>query len=87
MQVSGALIITIFTLSTKREKVIAKFINKNLINQDGNTKELEYNKKEFVNTFKNIYLNRFSFCYIALGYMIGVFGKIKNDNKYDIVFI
>ena len=84
MQISGALIITLFTLSTKREKIINKFINKDLINQDGNTKELEYDEKEFVNTFKNAYLNKFSFCYIALGYILGIFGEVKKIDKYVI---
>ncbi len=34
-----------------------------------------------MNTYKKMYLNRISFCYIALGYFLGVFGNIDHYNK------
>ena len=38
----------------------------------------KYSKKE---TFKEVYLGKFAFLYIAIGYFVGVFGSINSDCK------
>lgn len=87
MQVAGALLIMFFSLSTKREKVIIKFMSKDWINEDSNINELEYNHDEFINTYKQEYLGKFSFLYIALGYIFAIFGEIEDKNKIIISII
>lgn len=70
----------IFALSTKREKVIQRFAGNGIIARDNNTNEIFYNEKAFKDSFKDAYLNKCSFAFIALGYFTGVFGEI-NYNK------
>ena len=80
LQLAGALLLMIFVLSTKREKVIQRFAGNGIIARDNNTNEILYNEKAFKDSFKNAYLNKCSFAFIALGYFMGVFGAI-NYNK------
>ena len=83
-QVAGALLLMCFSLSTSRKKTIQRFASSRIIHKDGNTGKLYYKKEVFRNCFREAYLNRVSFFYIALGYMLSVFGK--NDcNNYFIV--
>lgn len=85
LQVSGALLLMIFSISTKREKIIKRFINKDIVTEQGSS--ISYNKEEFKETFRNAYLNIFSFGYIALGYLISVFGETNNDKWLLILYI
>ena len=77
LQLAGALLLMIFVLSTKREKVIQRFAGNGIIARDNNTNEILYNEKAFKDSFKNAYLNKCSFAFIALGYFMGVFGAIN----------
>ena len=70
----------IFALSTKRKKVIQRFAGNGIIARDNDTNEILYNEKAFKDSFKDAYLNKCSFAFIALGYFTGVFGAI-NYNK------
>lgn len=79
LQVSGALLLMKYSLSTHRKQVIKRFINKNIIIKDFDGK-INYDKDELKETFKISYLNKFSFAFIALGYLINIFGDI--DNSY-----
>lgn len=83
-QLSGALLLMIFSLSTKRERVVKKFINKNIIIQNYD-ETLHYDKSELKETFKIAYLNKCSFLFIALGYLIGVMGEMDNCNILDVM--
>lgn len=84
LQISGALLLMLFSLSTNRKKVIKNFINKDIITKDSDER-IDYNKEELKETFKTAYLNKFSFGFIALGYLIGVIGEI--DYSYKLVII
>lgn len=84
-QVAGAILLMLLSLSTDRRKVINRFINKNMILCDGNTKKLTYDKGEFKNIFKQAYLAKFSFLYIATGYILGIFGNTKECNQWIIL--
>ena len=86
-QIAGAVLLIISALSIKREDVIKKFINKTIISLESNTGEVIYDKTEFKNTFKQAYLTGFSFSYICLGYLLGIFANIKDFNKWIILFL
>ena len=81
LQMAGALLLMVNSLSTKREDAIKKFFNHTITELDGNTNEVKYNEEEFKDTFKQIYLTIFSFIYICFGYILGIFGNIENANK------
>ena len=83
-QVSGALLLMKYSLSSNREKVIKRFINKNMITKDydGN---IIYDKKELKETFKIAYLNKLSFLYITLGYLMNVFGKTDDSQLLFVI--
>lgn len=85
-QVAGAIILLLFTLSTKRLEIIKRFARTGIIFRDGDTKELSYNEEEFINTFREGYLNKFAVMYIAIGYFVGVFGEIGQSNRILIAF-
>lgn len=85
-QVAGAMILLLFTLSTKRLEIIKRFSGTGMIFRNGETGELSYNGNEFVNTFREGYLNKFAITYIAIGYFLGIFGEIGQNNKVLIAF-
>lgn len=85
-QVAGAMILLLFTLSTKRLEIIKRFSGTGMIFRDGDTGELSYNENEFVNTFREGYLNKFAIAYIAIGYFAGVFGEIGQNNRILVSF-
>lgn len=84
LQVSGALILILFAMSTKRKSVIQQFANSHVItkNEDGS---LKYNHEEFVRTYKNRLYTRCAVCFIAAGYGIGVFGDNSMVNRIVIL--
>lgn len=85
-QVAGAMILLLFTLSTKRLEIIKRFSGTGMIFRDGDTGELSYNENELVNTFREGYLNKFAITYIAIGYFAGIFGEIGQNNRVLIAF-
>lgn len=85
-QVAGAMILLLFTLSTKRLEIIKRFSGTGMIFRNGDNGELSYNENEFVNTFREGYLNKLAITYIAIGYFLGVFGEIGQNNKVLIAF-
>lgn len=84
LQISGALLLMKYSLSAHRKQVIKRFINKNIIIKDFDER-INYNKEELKETFKIARLNQFSFAYIALGYLINIFGDIDNSYLLDIL--
>lgn len=81
LQVSGALQLLLSFVSTKRDNVIRNFIGKGIISRDNNTKIIDYDKKAYKQVFKSAYLNKFSFIYIFLGYLLGIWGTIEKESK------
>ena len=86
LQLAGALLLMIFALSTKREKIIQQFAGKGLIYRDNNTDKLSYNETVFREAYRNAYLNKCAFAFIGLGYLSGIFGDIGLNNKFLIAF-
>lgn len=85
-QVAGAMILLLFTLSTKRLEIIKRFSGTGMIFRNGDTGELNYNENEFVNTFREGYLNKAAITFIAIGYFAGVFGEIGQNNRVLVAF-
>ena len=85
-QVAGAMILLLFTLSTKRLEIIKRFSGTGMILRNGDTGELNYNENEFVNTFREGYLNKAAITFIAIGYFAGVFGEIGQNNRVLVAF-
>lgn len=81
LQVAGALLLIIFSLSTKRRDIIRSFAKSHIIARDGNTKLLSYNHEAFVETYRIAYFSKVSVAFIAVGYLIGVFGDIGTGNR------
>ena len=82
LQVTGALLLLLFSVSTKRVDVIRKFGDGGIITYDEETKELNYKEEAFKEAYRTSYLNKISFFYIGVGYLLGVFGEIGNSNKW-----
>lgn len=82
LQVTGALLLLLFSVSTKRVDVIRKFGDGGIITYDEETKELNYKEGAFKEAYRTSYLNKISFFYIGVGYLLGVFGEIGNSNKW-----
>ena len=86
LQVAGSLLLMINTLSTNRKKVIQRFVGKGIISRDNNTKMIYYNKAAFKEIYKETYLTKISFAFIALGYFLSVFGSAEDINKIYLAF-
>ena len=84
-QVSGALLLLFYNISTKRENIIKNFSNNKWFIERCGTK-ITYNKNGLKEIFKIAYINKISFFYIIIGYIIGVFGKIE-ENTYMLSII
>lgn len=82
LQVTGALLLLLFSVSTKRVDVIRKFGDGGIITYDEETKELNYKEEAFKEAYRTSYLNKISFFYIGVGYLLGVFWEIGNSNKW-----
>ncbi len=86
-QVAGALLLMINSLSTKREKVIKRFASSKIIFRHNNTGEISYNEEALRDEYRNAYLNKLAFSYIAVGYIIGVFGEIGDGSRVCIALL
>lgn len=82
-QVTGALMLVIYGISTKREALIKKIAGNGLIYRDED--EITYNETAFFNVCKMTYIERLSFVYILIGYLSGVFGNIDRSLQYKII--
>lgn len=69
-QVSGALLLLIFNISSRRKNIIKQFAGKGLIGKDNNTNEISYNKEALKKEFEGVYINKIAFGLIALGYIL-----------------
>ena len=88
LQVTGSILLMIYLLSTDRKKIIKKFSNSNtIISEDGNTGEILYNIEAFKDEFKDAYLNKVAFCFIAIGTLMSIFGEKENVNEWILCLI
>ena len=87
LQVAGALLLMINALSTRRDKVIRRFLGKGLVSRDNNTNTIVYDKERLKETYKEAYLSKFAFMFIALGYFFGIFSNIEDDLKLILALI
>lgn len=86
LQVSGALLLLIKSISIKRKDLIIQFKGNGIIFKDNNTHVISYDKEAFQKLFENTLINRWSFGFIFSGYLIGVFGSIDNNwNKCKVI--
>lgn len=81
LQVSGALLLVIFSASTKRDEIIKRFVGKKLMYREGDDGKLNYDEQAYKEEFKVALLNKLSFVYIALGYLLGVWGENGKTSK------
>ena len=82
-QIAGAIQLAIYSMSAKRENVVKRFAQKtSLIIDNGDTSELDYDDNAFLNEFKLAWFNKISFFYIAVGYIIGIWGDLEDYNKF-----
>ncbi|WP_295054787.1 hypothetical protein [uncultured Fibrobacter sp.] len=78
-QIAGALLLLLYSVSTKRELVIRRFVGKGLLTRKGDV--VEYDQEAYKNEYHMAYLNKLSFLHIAVGYLINIFGCIEGVNK------
>lgn len=79
LQIAGALLLLFYSTSTKRGSIIRRFVGKGLLTRKGDI--LDYNQDAYRNEYILAYLNKLSFGYIAIGYLINVFGNTENVCK------
>lgn len=83
LQIAGALLLLVYSTSAKRESIIRRFVGKGLLTRQGD--KVEYNQEAYKNEYVRAYLNKFSFGYIAGGYLLNVFGDTENACKWLVV--
>ena len=82
-QITGALLLLFYSTSAKREAIIRRFVGKGLLTREGD--KVEYNQEAYKNEYVLAYLNKFSFGYIAGGYLLNVFINTENECKWLVV--
>ena len=86
-QLAGALLLMVNVLSTRRDKVIRRFVGKGMIYRDNNTNEISYDETALKDTFKEAYLSKLAFLFIAIGYVLGVFKSPDSDCRMWLALI
>lgn len=76
-----------YSASTKRDDVIKRFMKRRFVSENKNTNSIEYDEKTYKEEFKVAYLNKISFGYIAVGYIINVWGDCSSFCKIIIVMV
>lgn len=84
-QISGALLLLFYNISTSRKHIVKEFAQKSIIIREEN--EILYNKEALKKCFKNAWINKIAFILIILGYILGVFGEIEEVNKILVVVL
>lgn len=87
LQVAGALLLLIHSLSTKKEAVLKRFTTSKLITHNSTTNELSFDKEAYKNEYKVAYFSKCAFLFIALGYFGSVFGTNDKMCKCTIAII
>lgn len=86
LQISGAVMLLLYSASTKRDDVIKRFMERKFVSKDEDTNSIEYDEKAYKEEFKVAYLNKISFGYIAVGYIINIWGDCSSDWKIFVAF-
>lgn len=85
-QIAGAVLLIIKYCGKTKQRIINEYFpGSNLIERDDNDM-LHLEKKKVQVCVKRIYDNRISFAYIAIGYVLSVFGESSNSSKAVIIF-
>ena len=79
-QISGALLLLFYNISTSRKHIVKGFAQKSIIIREENEEALK-------KCFKNAWINKIAFILIVLGYILGVFGEIGKVNKILVVVL
>ena len=62
-------------------------MKRRFVSENKNTNSIEYDEKTYKEEFKVAYLNKISFGYIAVGYIINVWGDCSSFCKIFIVMV
>lgn len=84
-QISGAIILLLDSFSARRESVLKRFVGRGLVFRDNNTNELKYDEKAFGQEFRVAILNKFAFGFLAIEYLVGIWGNIGCFNKWVVM--
>lgn len=87
LQVAGALLLLIHSLSTEKKAVLKRFTASKLITHNSTTNELSFDKKAYKNEYKVAYFSKCAFLFIALGYFGSIFGTNDKMCKCTIAII
>lgn len=82
-QIAGALLLVLFSISTKRDSVICRFVGNGIITKDGDSKILDYNENAYKEEYRRAFLNKYSFGCILLGYMLSIWGEIEDGSRLE----
>ena len=82
-QIAGALLLVLFSISTKRDSVIRRFVGNGIITKDGDSKILDYNENAYKEEYRRAFLNKYSFGCILLGYMLSIWGEIEDGSRLE----
>lgn len=79
LQLSAGILLLIGSTSTRKKNIIKKYCELHLVirtNKEGGLRNYE----EFIQVAKSAWINKFAFAYLAIGYLISIWGELP-DNK------
>lgn len=85
-QVAGAVLLIIKYCGKTKQRIISEYFpGSNVIERDDDDR-VHLKKEKVQECVKRIYDNRISFAYIAIGYVLSIFGESSNSSKVEILF-
>lgn len=85
-QVAGAVLLIIKYCGKTKQRIISEYFpGSNIIERDDDDM-VHLEKEKVQECVKRIYDNRISFAYIAIGYVLSIFGESTNRSKAEIMF-
>lgn len=85
-QVAGAVLLIIKYCGKTKQRIIREYFpGSNIIERDDDDM-VHLEKEKVQECVKRIYDNRISFAYIAIGYVLSIFGESTNRSKAEIMF-
>lgn len=87
LQITGALILIIKCLSTKKKNVVKRFFVNSFSSYSPDSNTLDYTHELFEDEYEKAYYNKISFVSLLIGYILQPFSNVGDLSKVSITLL
>lgn len=87
LQITGALILIVKCLSTKRKNVVKRFFVNSFSSYSPDSNTLDYTHELFEDEYEKAYYNKISFVSLLMGYILAPFSNLGDLSKVYIALL